>query len=70
MLRPNLTVLRTALLSAALFATGCPGGSVEPPEVTVHEKNLVGARGKNFTYVRGDVIDCKNTGIDYLEGNK
>ena len=57
------------IMCTSLFAlTGCPGGKTEAPEVRVHEGVLVAPRGKDFTYVRGDVVDAKTVSIDYLQG--
>ncbi len=71
---PRRFPLRSAtILPAALFLalglTACPGGKTEAPEVRIHEGELLGPRGKNFTYVEGDVTDAKTVAIDYLKGD-
>ncbi|MCR9142764.1 MAG: hypothetical protein NXI24_10970 [bacterium] len=65
--RPLALVCLACCLSVTL--TACPGGKVEAPEVRVHEGELLSPRGKNFTYVNGDVSDAKTVAIDYLQGD-
>ncbi len=60
---------RLLILSTLLFMFHCPSGTQESPDITVHEGVLAGVRGRDFTYVRGDVIDVKGVSIDYLEGD-
>ncbi|MEQ9367043.1 MAG: hypothetical protein RIF32_22605 [Leptospirales bacterium] len=53
----------------SLGPVACPGGKTEAPEVSIHEGELLSPRGKNFTYVRGDVSNAKTVAIDYLQGD-
>ena len=61
--------LPVALL-LALGLTACPGGKTEAPEVRIHEGELLAPRGKNFTYVDGDVTRREDSGHRLSEGRR
>ncbi|MCB1324906.1 MAG: hypothetical protein H7A21_18110 [Spirochaetales bacterium] len=63
------TPFRVLLLTLPLLFSGCPGGGTEPPVVEFQEGDLVGARGRTLSYVRGNLIDCRNTSVEYLVGD-
>lgn len=65
---PDRPLSMLALL-LCLGLAACPGGKTEAPEVRIHEGELLSPRGKNFTYVRGDVSNAKTVAIDYLQGD-
>ena len=51
------------------LTAACPGGTEQAPEIRVHTGELNSPRGKDFTYVDGDVINAKTVSIDYLKGD-
>lgn len=47
----------------------CYGGQENPPDIKIQLGDLQNGRGQHFHYMKGDLIDCKNVTVDYLEGN-
>ncbi|HBS06334.1 MAG TPA: hypothetical protein DEA96_15305 [Leptospiraceae bacterium] len=47
---------------------GCQAESTEP-RIEVKTENLYRDKNQTYTYVRGDLEDCRNLSIRYLEGD-
>jgi len=60
-------ILRVILLVFLLGA--CPGGNRDFGDVAIQHGDLVNKRGKHFQYMRGNLVDCRNISVDYLEGD-
>lgn len=70
----RLFVYFLILLCVAL-TSGCPRPETAPPDVRVQIGDLTNrdlyANGekRRLSYMRGDLINCRNISIDYLEGD-
>lgn len=64
---------RAARIFSALTLLGivaaCPAGKTEAPPLRVHVGDLLAPQGKDFAYVRGNVLEAKKVSIEYLEGD-
>lgn len=62
------TMALAGLLLAGVFS-GCRGGEPEQPEMQVVTEDLYRKKNRTYTHVRGDLEDCRNLSIRYLDGN-
>lgn len=56
-------------LASLCLLPACPSGNKEPPVQEVQLGDLVGKRGAGYAYVRGNLLDCRNVSVQYLEGD-
>lgn len=67
---PRTRLLPLFLLSFLLiYAASCSEDPSVEPEVVVKTEDLYRAKNQTYTYVKGDLEDCRNLSIHYLEGN-
>ncbi|MCB1322181.1 MAG: hypothetical protein KDK34_18115 [Leptospiraceae bacterium] len=71
-IRESISINLTMIFLTTLIdigGVGCGETAEENPAHPVHTGDLVAKRGGRYSFVQGNVIDCKNTSIDYLVGD-
>lgn len=62
-------LLSVFVLCSLCLLPACPSGNREAPLQEVQLGDLVGKRGAGYAYVRGNLLDCRNVAVQYLEGD-